>query len=133
MDAVFRGSVGWRREHAERVVAGHHGGAGTGERGAGNLRWAAGRLERGPESVQKGGKINNINQSMSMSLLEQILTFVVWALVAAVFCHYRSLAIKQRQNHNSHGKRPNGGGPKGGPHGDVGWKVLGDDRAGLGD
>jgi hypothetical protein len=38
-----------------------------------------------------------------MSHLEQILTLVVWALVACVFFYYRSLALKQQRNQNQDG------------------------------
>jgi hypothetical protein len=43
---------------------------------------------------------------MSMTPLERILTFAVWALVACVFFYYRSLAIKEQQNHDSDGTLP---------------------------
>jgi uncharacterized membrane protein len=34
---------------------------------------------------------------MGMSLLEQILTTLVWAAFVSVFLYFRSLAIKQQQ------------------------------------
>jgi hypothetical protein len=54
-----------------------------------------------------------------MSLLEKILTLVVWALVAVVFYYFRSLALKQQpkqgRDENYRPARPDAEG---------GWQLL---------
>jgi hypothetical protein len=60
-----------------------------------------------------------------MSNLEIVFTLGIWALVAVVFCYYRSLAVKQQQNQemNLHNARPQG---------NVGWEISGEKPTGGG-
>jgi hypothetical protein len=62
-----------------------------------------------------------------MSLLEKILTLVVWSLVAVVFFYFRSLALKQQQNQGQdENYRPARSDDEGG------WQLLETKSAGRG-